>query len=158
MAFCISGAKQYRQQRAAFLTGLCICRQHCAVNRINVGKIIRCLRLPQFAVRQAGCCQINSAPVRHRRKGYGMKLSRYEQEVVINLNADEDEATVYTANPVWIRKMDKLCKEFPEVIRLKSWTEVSKTYVLPKNLVRIGKPRTLSEAQLRHLQELQNKV
>lgn len=53
---------------------------------------------------------------------------------------------------------DKLCKEFPEVIRLKSWTEVSKTYVLPKNLVRIGKPRTLSESQLRHLQELQNKV
>ena len=53
MAFCISGAKQYRQQRAAFLTGLCICRQHCAVNRINVGKIIRCLRLHQFAVRQA---------------------------------------------------------------------------------------------------------
>lgn len=61
-----------------------------------------------------------------------MKLSRYEQEVVINLNADEDEATVYTANPMWIRKMDKLCKEFPEVIRLKSWTEVSKTYVLLK--------------------------
>ena len=53
MAFCISGGKQYRQQRAAFLTGLCICRQHCAVNRINVGKIIRCLRLHQFAVRQA---------------------------------------------------------------------------------------------------------
>ena len=90
-----------------------------------------------------------------------MKLSRYEQEVVINLNADEDEATVYTANLAMdmilhIRKMDKLNKEFPEVIRLKSWTEVSKTYVLPKNLVRIGKPRTLSEAQLKHLQELQN--
>ena len=30
--------------------------------------------------------------------------------------------------------------------------------ILPKNLVRIGKPRTLSEAQLRHLQELQNKA
>jgi len=39
---------------------------------------------------------------------------------LLNLNADEDEATVYTANPVWIRKMDKLCKKFPEVIRLKS--------------------------------------
>ena len=86
-----------------------------------------------------------------------MKLSRYEQEVVINLNADEDEATVYTANPVWIRKMDKLHREFPEIIRLKSWMEVSKTYVLPKNLIRIGKPTTLSEAQLRHLQELKNK-
>ncbi len=49
-----------------------------------------------------------------------MKLSRYKQEVVINLNADEDEATVYTANPAWIRKMDKLHKEFPDIIRLKS--------------------------------------
>lgn len=86
-----------------------------------------------------------------------MKLSRYEQAVVINLNADEDEVTVYTTNPVWIRKMDKLHREFPEIIRLKSWMEVSKTYVLPKNLIRIGKPRTLSEAQLRHLQELKNK-
>lgn len=87
-----------------------------------------------------------------------MKLSRYEQEVVINLNADEDEATVYTANPVWLRKMDKLNKEFPEVIRLKSWTEVSKTYILPKNLIRIGKPRILSEAQLKHLRGLHNKL
>ena len=87
-----------------------------------------------------------------------MKLSRYEQEVVINFNADESEATIYTANPTWMRKMDNLHKEFPEVIRLKSWTEVSKTYVLPKNLVRIGKPRTLSEAQLRHLHELQGKM
>ncbi len=84
-----------------------------------------------------------------------MKLSRYEQEVVINLNADEDEVTVYTANPAWMRKMDKLHKEFSEIIRLKSWTEISKTYIVPKNLVKIGKPRILSEAQLRHLHELQ---
>lgn len=85
------------------------------------------------------------------------KLSRYEQEVVINFNADEKEATIYTANPAWMRKMDKLCKEFSGVIRLKEWTEVSKTYVLPRNLIRIGKPRTLSEAQLRHLQEIQKR-
>ena len=84
-----------------------------------------------------------------------MKLSRYEQEVVINLNADEDEVTVYTANPAWMRKMDKLHKEFSEIIRLKSWTEISKTYIVHKNLVKIGKPRILSEAQLRHLHELQ---
>lgn len=63
-------------------------------------------------------------------------LSRYEQEVAINLNTDEEEATVYTANPVWMRKMDKLCKEFSEVIWLKLWTEVSKTYVLPKKLIK----------------------
>ncbi len=28
-----------------------------------------------------------------------MNLTRYEQEVVINLNADEEMATVYSANP-----------------------------------------------------------
>ena len=54
--------------------------------------------------------------------------------------------------------MDKLHKEFSDIIRLKSWTEVSKTYVLPKNLVRIGKPKVLSEAQLRHLKELRSKA
>lgn len=59
-----------------------------------------------------------------------MKISRYEQEVAINLNAEEDEATVYITNPVWIRKMDMPHKEFPKIIQLKLWTEVSKTYVL----------------------------
>jgi len=38
-----------------------------------------------------------------------------KQEVRINLNADENEATVYTANPAWIRKMDKLHKEFQDI-------------------------------------------
>lgn len=41
-------------------------------------------------------------------------------------HADEDETTVYTADPVWMRKMDRLRKEFSEVIRLKSWTEIRK--------------------------------
>ncbi|MCI8563415.1 MAG: hypothetical protein HFH69_07825 [Lachnospiraceae bacterium] len=45
-----------------------------------------------------------------------MKLSRYEQEVVINFNADEEEAIVYIANSAWIWKMDKLCNEFPKIM------------------------------------------
>ena len=56
-----------------------------------------------------------------------MNLTRYEQEVVINLNADEGMATVYSSNPAWIRKMDALVKEFPDVFRIKRWTEISKT-------------------------------
>ena len=47
-----------------------------------------------------------------------MNLTRYEQEVVINFNADEDTATVYSANPSWLRKMDALVKEFPDTFRL----------------------------------------
>lgn len=80
-----------------------------------------------------------------------MNLTRYEQEVVINLNADEDMATVYSANPAWIRKMDALVKEFPDVFRIKRWTEISKTYEMPKKYVRIGKPREVSSAQRENL-------
>lgn len=35
-------------------------------------------------------------------------LSRYEQEVVIGFNFEEDTATLYTSNPQWTRKLDKL--------------------------------------------------
>lgn len=83
-----------------------------------------------------------------------MNLTRYEQEVVINLNADGDMAIVYSANPAWIRKMDRLVQEFPEVFRVKRQTEISKTYELPKKLVRIGKPRELSLAQRENLERM----
>ena len=55
-----------RWQRAIFSVGLCIHRQHCAVNWIKVGKIIRHLRLPQFAVRHlaAVLCFGRPRPVR----------------------------------------------------------------------------------------------
>ena len=41
-----------------------------------------------------------------------MNLTRYEQEVVINFNADEEMATVYSANPAWIRKWMRWCVSF----------------------------------------------
>jgi hypothetical protein len=34
-----------------------------------------------------------------------MPLSRYEQEVQINFNAESADAELYAASPVWIRKM-----------------------------------------------------
>ena len=85
-----------------------------------------------------------------------MSLTRYEQEVVINFNADDEMATVYSANPVWIRKMDALVREFPDVFRIKRWTEISKTYEVPKRLVRIGKPRELSSEQKHNLEKMRD--
>ena len=85
-----------------------------------------------------------------------MNLTRYEQEVVINFNSDEDTATVYSANPAWIRKMDALVREFPSVFRIKRQTEVSKIYEIPKKYVRIGKPRELSSAQKENLQKMRD--
>lgn len=85
-----------------------------------------------------------------------MELTRYEQEVVINFNADEDMATLYSANPAWIRKLDALVKAFPNVFRVKRWTEVSKTYELPKKYVRIGKPREVSAKQRNNLEKMRD--
>lgn len=85
-----------------------------------------------------------------------MELTRYEQEVVINFNADEDMATLYSANPAWIRKLDALVKEFPNVFRIKRCTEVSKTYELPKKYVRIGKPREVSAKQRNTLEKMRD--
>ena len=83
-----------------------------------------------------------------------MNLTRYEQEVVINFNADGEMATVYCANPSWLRKMDALVTEFPDTFRLIRQTEISKTYEMPKRLVRIGKPRELSSAQRENLAKM----
>ena len=55
---------------------------------------------------------------------------------------------------VWIRKMDALEKEFLDVFRIKRWTDISKTYEMPKKYVRIGKPRKLSPTQRENLEKM----
>lgn len=80
-----------------------------------------------------------------------MNLTRYEQEVIINFNAEEENCTLYTANPVWIRKMDKLLEnnpdEFKQIdIQTMKGELVSKTYSFPKKLVSVrAKTIKLSE-------------
>ena len=76
-----------------------------------------------------------------------MKLSRYEQETVINFNAGDKMATVYTRDPAVMRRLDALVIEFPEVYRCIRVTEYDKTYEMPKASVTYRKPRKLSEEQ-----------
>ena len=47
-------------------------------------------------------------------------MSPYEQETIINFNREEKCAYVYTADPVMMRKLDRLCKEFPKTYILKA--------------------------------------
>lgn len=63
--------------------------------------------------------------------GGHMQLSRYEQEVVINFNVAEQMASVYCADPKYIRLMDRLVAEYPEIYKVTAVTEVSKTYSMP---------------------------
>ena len=49
-----------------------------------------------------------------------MALTNIERETIITFNAAEDTAEVYTADPVYIRKLDKLCEQFPDTYKFLS--------------------------------------
>ena len=74
-------------------------------------------------------------------------LSKYEQETVINFNAGEQRAVVYTRDKAVMRKLDALVIAFPEVYKLVGETDIDKTYSMPKSCVSYRKPRKLSEEQ-----------
>lgn len=75
-----------------------------------------------------------------------MKLLKCEQEVVINFDADNDMATLYSSYPAWIRKMDKLVEQYPDIYKVVAMTDISKTYSMPKKYINCRKPRNYSDA------------
>ena len=76
-----------------------------------------------------------------------MKLSRYEQETVVNYNAGEQTATLYTMDKAVMRKLDTLVADFPDTYKLTGQDEVSKTYSFPKAHVGYRKPRAVGTEQ-----------
>lgn len=76
-----------------------------------------------------------------------MKLTRYEQETIINFNAEEQKATLYTRDPAVMRKLDALVIDYPDTFKCISVTDIDKTYEMPKSAVSYRKPRRLSTEQ-----------
>jgi hypothetical protein len=76
-----------------------------------------------------------------------MKLSRYEQETIINFNADEKNATLYTLDRKVMKEMDELVRHYPDLYHLDGETDLDKTYSFPKSCIKYRKPRALSEDQ-----------
>ena len=76
-----------------------------------------------------------------------MKLSRYEQETIINFNAEEKNATLYTRDRKVMKRIDELVSRYPDVYHLDSQTEIDKTYSFSKLCIKYLKPRNLSQAQ-----------
>ncbi len=76
-----------------------------------------------------------------------MKLSRYEQETVVNYNADDQTATVYTRDKAVMRKLDALVIGFSDIYKLTGQDEVSKTYSFPKSYVSYRKPKAVNKEQ-----------
>ena len=76
-----------------------------------------------------------------------MKLTRYEQETIINFNAGDQTATIYTRDPVVMRQLDALVTEYPDIYKRIGETDIDKTYEMPKSAVSYRKPRRLSDEQ-----------
>jgi hypothetical protein len=74
-------------------------------------------------------------------------LTKYEQETIINFNAGEQTATVYTRDKAVMRKLDTLVIKFPEVYKLTNETEYDRTYEMPKSYVNYRKPRQVTAEQ-----------
>ena len=83
-----------------------------------------------------------------------MKLSRYEQETIVNYNAGEQIATVYTRDKAVMRKLDTLVADFPDTYKLIKQDEVSKTYSFSKSYVSCRKPRTVSTEQRKRARQM----
>ena len=60
-------------------------------------------------------------------------LIKYEIEMVVNYNAGEQTATVYTRDKSVMRRLDRLVADYPESYKLLNQTEIDKTYSIPNN-------------------------
>ena len=87
-----------------------------------------------------------------------MKLTRYEQETIINFNAGEQTATLYTRDPVIMRKIDALVTEYPNIFKCIGETDIDKTYSMPKSVVTYRKPRKLSLERKKSISEQMNYI
>lgn len=56
------------------------------------------------------------------------QLTKYEQETIVNYNAGDENATVYTRDKTVMRKLDTLVTEHPDIYRCIGETDIDKTY------------------------------
>ena len=73
----------------------------------------------------------------------------FEQEICINAMRDEKFATIYASDSTYITKLDKLCKESPDMYSLIKDTGRGKKYLLKdKTLISFrAKKRELTDEQ-----------
>lgn len=84
-------------------------------------------------------------------------LSNYERETIINYNQEGKTANVFTHHPALIRKLDKLCEDFPDNFKCDSREDhfgvPCGDYSVPKQYVTIRAPRIMSDEQKAAIRE-----
>ena len=87
-----------------------------------------------------------------------MKLKRYEQETIINFNAQDQIATLSARNPAVMRKVDALVIDYPDTFKCIGETDIDKTYEMPKSVVTYRKPRRISDERRSQLQKIMGNI
>mgnify|MGYP006919451989 FL=1 len=85
-------------------------------------------------------------------------LTKYEMETVVNYNAGEQTATVYTRDKSVMRRLDRLVADYPDSYRLLRQTDIDKTYSMPKSFVTYRKPRAVSNEQREQARQRMTKL
>ena len=62
-------------------------------------------------------------------------LTKYEMEIVVNYNAREQTATVYTRDKSVMRRLDRLVADYHSY-QLLNQTDIDKTYSMPNNEIK----------------------
>lgn len=70
-----------------------------------------------------------------------MSISLLEQETIIIFNRAEKKAEVFTYAPTMKRRLKELAADFEEVRQIGDNENGGETYILPKNLITIRRPR-----------------
>ena len=85
-------------------------------------------------------------------------LTKYEMETVVNYNAGEQTATVYTRDKSVMRRLDRLVEDYPDSYKLLNQTDIDKTYSMPKSYVTYRKPRMLSDKHREQARQRMSKL
>ena len=85
-------------------------------------------------------------------------LTKYEMETVVNYNAGEQTATVYTRDKSVIRKLDRLVADYPDSYKMLKQTDIDKTYSMPKSYVTYRKPRMIRDEQREQARQRMEKL
>lgn len=85
-------------------------------------------------------------------------LTKYEMETIINYNAGEQTATVYTRDKSVMRRLDRLVEDYPDSYTLLNQTDIDKTYSMPKSYVTYRKPRAISDEQREQARQRMEKL
>ena len=78
------------------------------------------------------------------------RLTKYEKETILRTSKGDKEYSIYTFDPALQRKLDKYCKDYPDLCKLTAETrEGSKSYEIEKTRVSIRLMAPISEERKR---------